>query len=913
MPDTTAPHGTLTVFSTAITNRYGLSDVGSFASPTFADIDADGDLDVFIGNNAGNTLVYLNTGSATSPAFAAPVTNPYGLGDVGSYANPTLADIDGDGDLDVFVGNQAGNTLVYLNTGSATSPAFAAPSTNPYGLGNVGFYASPAFADIDGDGDLDAFIGYGDGNTLVYLNTGSTTSPAFAVSSTNPYGLGDVGLSANPTFADIDGDGDLDAFIGNHFGNTQVYLNTGSATSPAFAVPSTNPYGLGNVDFFAHPALADIDADGDVDAFIGNFPGNTQFFLNTSSFVAPVTSSTANGSYGIGSVITLNVAFSENVLVAGGTPTLLLETGSVDRLAAYSGGSGTSMLTFTYTVQAGDTSSDLDFSSTSALALNGATIRDAAGNDAILTLATPGAAGSLAANAALVIDWTRDALVGTAGADTLNGGLGADTMSGGDGDDRYYVDNTGDVVIETNAASAGGTDTVYSSLAAYTLTANVEHGVVTRSGAASLTGNSRANALDGGAGADTLNGGLGADTMTGGDGDDRYYVDNAGDVVIETNAASAGGTDTVYSALGAYTLTSHVEYGILQASGAADLTGNALANRLYAGRGDNVLDGAGGTDRVLYSLATAGVTVSLAASGAQNTGGSGWDTLISIEQLIGSDHADTLTGNAGGNVLGGGADNDTLDGGLGADTMTGGDGSDRYYVDNTGDVVSETNAVTATGGTDTAYSALSAYTLTANVEYGIVQASGAADLTGNALANRLYAGRGDNVLDGADGTDRVLYASATTGVTVSLAASGAQNTGGSGWDTLVSIEQLIGSDYADTLTGNAGGNVLGGGAGNDTLEGGAGNDILTGSTGAEVFRFGSASGQDGISDFTLSQGDRIRLQTGLNGSTIIDGASALAHVSDVSGHAVLDLGGGNTVTLTGVLTADLSAADFLFF
>ena len=89
------------------------------------------------------------------------------------------------------------------------------------------------------------------------------------------------------------------------------------------------------------------------------------------------------------------------------------------------GGSGTNTLSFTYTVQAGDTSADLDFTSTSALTLNGGTIRDVAGNNAILALAAPGAPGSLAANAALVIGF-NDSLTGSPGADTLDGGLGAD-------------------------------------------------------------------------------------------------------------------------------------------------------------------------------------------------------------------------------------------------------------------------------------------------------------------------------------------------------------------------------------------------------------------------------------------------------------------------------------------------------
>ncbi|MFN9631259.1 MAG: beta strand repeat-containing protein, partial [Cyanobacteriota bacterium] len=118
---------------------------------------------------------------------------------------------------------------------------------------------------------------------------------------------------------------------------------------------------------------------------------------------AGLTSTNANGTYSPGSTITIRVPFTETVIVTG-TPRLLLETGAIDRYATYTGGSGSTTLTFTYTVQTGDTSPDLDYTSSTALDLNGGTIRDAFGNNAILTLASPGTAGSLGANAALVID-----------------------------------------------------------------------------------------------------------------------------------------------------------------------------------------------------------------------------------------------------------------------------------------------------------------------------------------------------------------------------------------------------------------------------------------------------------------------------------------------------------------------------
>jgi large repetitive protein len=118
--------------------------------------------------------------------------------------------------------------------------------------------------------------------------------------------------------------------------------------------------------------------------------------------VSNVTSSTANGTIGIGSTVSIQIAFSEAVTVSG-TPQLTLETGATDRVASYASGSGTDTLTFTYTVQSGDTSSDLEYTSTSALALNGGTIVDSVANAATLTLPTPGATGSLAINSAIVV------------------------------------------------------------------------------------------------------------------------------------------------------------------------------------------------------------------------------------------------------------------------------------------------------------------------------------------------------------------------------------------------------------------------------------------------------------------------------------------------------------------------------
>jgi Ca2+-binding RTX toxin-like protein len=439
-------------------------------------------------------------------------------------------------------------------------------------------------------------------------------------------------------------------------------------------------------------------------------------------------------------------------------------------------------------------------------------------------------------------------------------------------------------VTTAQATGGSGSDTLlaFENLAG----SNFNDTLTGNAGANTLSGGAGNDALNGAAGNDTLDGGAGADTLVGGDGSDIYIVDNVGDVVSETNAVAAtGGTDSVYTTLAGYILGANVENLRLMATTAANGTGNTLNNTLFAGAGNNILHGSDGIDTASYAFAASGVVASLAVSTAQATGGSGSDTLLAFENLAGSNFNDTLTGNAaantltggaGNDALNGGAGNDSLDGGAGVDTMVGGDGSDIYVVDNIGDVVSETNAIAATGGTDTVYSSLAGYTLGANVENLRLLATTAANGTGNTLSNTLFAGAGNNILNGGDGVDTASYTFAASAVTASLAVTTAQATGGSGSDTLLAFENLTGSNFNDSLTGNTAANTLIGGAGNDVLNGGTGNDLLiggvgvdqlTGGVGADRFDFDALSEmglgtlRDVIGDFKTAEGDKIDLST----------------------------------------------------
>ena len=283
----------------------------------------------------------------------------------------------------------------------------------------------------------------------------------------------------------------------------------------------------------------------------------------------------------------------------------------------------------------------------------------------------------------------NETLNGTAGDDYIDGQGGEDSLRGGAGNDTYIVDSAKDKVVESKNQ---GTDTVLSSVT-HTLSSYVENLTLTGDGNINGTGNSAANVIIGNAGDNVLKGGSGDDTIFGGAGNDRIDGDSGKDLID-------------------------------------------------GGDGNDYLDGDSGTDTVSYASATAGVTVNLGLKTAQDTGGAGIDTLKSLENVSGSDFADSLTG----------AKKGFIDGGLGADTMSGGKGDNTYFVDDAGDQVFEL----AKGGTDTVMSQVS-FTLGDNVERLTLTGTDAIDGTGNALDNRIAGNSAANVLTGGAGKDAFIF------------------------------------------------------------------------------------------------------------------------------------------------------------
>ncbi len=343
-------------------------------------------------------------------------------------------------------------------------------------------------------------------------------------------------------------------------------------------------------------------------------------------------------------------------------------------------------------------------------------------------------------------------------------------------------------------------------------------------------------------------------TLAGGAGNDVYQVQRSTDVIFEEAGA---GVDTVRSSI-SLSLADNVENLELTGSASIDATGNGGANVLSGNAGNNRLDGQGGADTASYAGAAQAVVVDLDNGEAQDTGGAGVDTLVSIEHLIGSAFGDTLLGNAAVN---------RLDGGAGNDLLIGAGGNDLYTVDSSGDHIVEE----AGGGTDTVRSSVS-WTLGAELENLTLLGAANLNATGNAAANVLTGNRGNNVLNGAGGVDTASYAGSLAGVKVGLDKTGPQSTGGAGVDTLISIENLTGSGRADTLHGNAGNNVLDGGDGSDTLSYARAGGAVTVSLATTAAQATGGAGTDTVRQFENLTGSAFAdLLTGSGGANVIDG------------------------------------------
>jgi len=465
-----------------------------------------------------------------------------------------------------------------------------------------------------------------------------------------------------------------------------------------------------------------------------------------------------------------------------------------------------------------------------------------------------------------------DLLDGGTGADVLDGGAGVDTASYAGSSEAVTVDlqtgigsggdAEGDVLtgIENLVGTEQETDWLYGDVSN-----NIVSGLA---GNDVLYGRAGDDVLYGGDGLDLLFGNEGADILDGGDGYDAvsYQTATSGVAVdLGTGIGSAGEAtgDTLISIERAYgsaysdTIVGGAGMNELWGEGGNDsLQGGLGDDYLSGGAGADILDGGDGVDTVRYGTSQSGVTINLFLASAQSDGDAEGDILSNIENVFGSNHADTISGDNSANTLwgyggidlihGNGGDDvlygqdgaDTLVGQGGADVLDGGAGSDTASYYGSGSAVTINLASgQAIGGTATGDALISIENLQgSNHDDSLTGDAGNNVLLGIAGDDILEGAAGADTLDGGEGADTASYEGSNTGVSVDLELNIAAGGDAEG-DILTSIENLTGSDYADVLTGDAGDNEIFGGAGDDTLSGGGGTDAMNGGDGTDTVLF----------------------------------------------------------------------------
>jgi uncharacterized protein (DUF2141 family) len=252
-------------------------DVGSDAAPALADLDGDGDLDLLVGNkiavDTDTTAVltwFEHVGTRTAPALRD--RGPLGIAGDFHFA-PAVGDLDGDGRPDLLLGTFR-DRVQWWRGGVATGWMLADSAVITLTRGSN---TMPALADLDGDGDLDLVVGEASGQLNLYRNDGTRTAPRFTLVSDRWLEI-DVGRRSAPAFLDVDGDGRLDLVVGSEDGGLRWWRRVGDAAAMEF---TATPGRLVQTPPFSAPAVGDLTGDGVPDLLVGIGSGGLFYYAGS--------------------------------------------------------------------------------------------------------------------------------------------------------------------------------------------------------------------------------------------------------------------------------------------------------------------------------------------------------------------------------------------------------------------------------------------------------------------------------------------------------------------------------------------------------------------------------------------------------------------------------------------------------
>jgi Ca2+-binding RTX toxin-like protein len=862
-------------------------------------------------------------------------------GDRSGASVASAGDVNGDGFDDVIIGasfadpNGSQSGASYVVFGKA--PDFASnlalsvlDGSNGFQINGEAEYdfsgSSVASAgDVNGDGFADLIIGAsgadpnGGSSGASYVVFGKASGFAAnlelsALDGTNGFQISGVAQddrsgSSVASAGDVNGDGFADLIIGasgadpngNSSGASYVVFGKASgfaANLELSALDGTNGFQIngeaaGHGSGLSVASAGDVNGDGFADLIVGAFGADPNGNSSGASYVVFGRATASINRVGTDQADRLYSGdFDDTLAGLGGDDTLWgsegadsLDGGTGTDTADYSTSLGAVTVNLTTGVHGG---SDAEGDTLTGIEnLVGSVFDDALTGDGIANVLDGNDGNDTLSGLA-----GNDTLIGRVGSDTFIGGIGADWLDGGaDSDTADYSTSAQAVMVDLSTGTGEGGDAEGDTLV-------LIEGIVGSALGDRLTGDANSNMLDGRGGNDTLIGGAGADRLDGGaDIDTADYSASTSAVTVNLSTGIGAGGDAAGDTLAA------IEALIGSAFGDS-LTGDDWANvldglngndTLAGGAGADSLDGGSGTDTADYSASSAAVSVDLAA-GSGSGGDAEGDTLTGIENLVGSIFGDVLAGDGKANVLHGsdgtdtltaGGGRDTLIGGAGADSLDGGSGRDTADYSTSGGAVTVDLAAGSGAGGDAEGDTFVAIENVVGSAFGDRLTGDARDnvLEGRDGADVLIGGAGADSLDGGANTDTADYSASPAAVTVNL-MTGAHVGGDAAGDTLTAVENVSGSAFGDSLTGDSGGNRLHGRGGNDTLIGLGGNDTLIGG--------GSSDSLDGSGgNDTLVGGSLDDSLRGADGDDSLDGGTGNDRLSGGTGSDTLDGGTGN--------------------